>query len=366
MSERSAQTILMGNVDMRRRTFLNKMTTASAAVMVGAVPGLAMNHNPNTFGRNELIKPPRLREKDTVGLVAPAGFISEESLTKSIENLETLGFRVVFTEHILKKKGYLAGDDRTRAKEIEDMFLRPDVKGIICVRGGYGSTRILPFLNFDLIRANPKVLAGYSDITALSYALYAQAGLVSYHGFVGTSTFNEYTVENLRKVLIEPEQKVTLHPVSGEQTGPEYALTTIRSGITEGELLGGNLSIMVSLIGTPYDVDTTGKILFIEEVREEPYRIDRMLTQMRSAGKFEHAAGIVMGVFRDCEPRETDPANSFSLMEVLNDRLSDLDIPVLYGMSFGHVVNKLTLPVGIRAELNTIYQRITLLESAVL
>jgi muramoyltetrapeptide carboxypeptidase len=351
---------------MHRRKFLTTMGTASAVAITAPIDSLSTQNKTYTFGNDEILKPKRLRENDTVGLVAPAGFISEESLKESIENLEALGFRVVFTEHILKKQGYFAGDDATRARDLEQMFLRPEVKAIVCVRGGYGSARILPLLNYGVIRNNPKILVGYSDITVLSYALYARAGIVSYQGFVGTSTFNDYTVENLRKVLLSPEENITLYPAVEDQSGPEYTMSTIRSGKADGRLLGGNLSIMVSLIGTPYDVDTKGKILFIEEVREEPYRIDRMLTQMRSAGKFDGAAGIVMGVFRNCEPRDTDPADSFSLMEVINDRLSDLNIPVLYGMSFGHVVNKLTLPVGIRAELNTVYQTIRLLEPAVL
>ncbi len=197
--------------------------------------------------------------------------------------------------------------------------------------------------------------------------IYSQTGLIGFHGPVSTSTFNEFSVTNFKNVLMNPQAKTLLRNAVEDEAKSEYKPFVIRNGKAKGKLVGGNLSIVASLIGTKYDVDTKGKIIFLEEVGEEPYRIDRMLTQMTQAGKFKNAAGIALGVFTKCEskPDESGIANSFSLSEVLSDRLFRLGIPVHYGLSFGHVVNKFTLPFGIDAELDVDNQSLTLLEKAV-
>lgn len=317
----------------------------------------------------QTLKPRALKKGDTIGLVAPGSYIKESDLKESVENIEKLGFRAVYTDNILARSGYLGGSDAIRAADLNTMFSREDVDGIICVRGGYGCQRILPMLDYELIRKKPKVLCGYSDITALLYALYSQAGLTAFHGPVATSTFNDFSVEYFNSIFVKPVDTLVLVNPGDEEDRPEeaYQLQTIRSGSCEGELIGGNLSIVVSLIGTKYDVDSKGKIIFLEEIGEEPYRVDRMLTQMIQAGKFEGAAGIALGVFNNCEPRQDKPEfqNSFSLKEVLYDRLYSLGIPVIYGLSFGHIVNKFTLPFGIRARLDAERQTMTLLEKAV-
>jgi muramoyltetrapeptide carboxypeptidase len=348
---------------MKRRNFLKSVSAASASALIAPATAFSGNSARETAAE-PVIKPPRLRKGDTVGLVAPAGSISETLLRRSIENLEALGFRVKYTDRLFARHGYFAGTDTSRARDLEAMFGDPAVKGIFCVRGGYGSVRLIPYLNFEIIKKNPKPFVGFSDITALSYILFVKTGLVTFHGVNSATSFNQYTTENFNKVLLDPSAKTVLRAADEERTESEYRITIIRSGKASGQLVGGNLSIMVSMLGTQYDIDTAGKIIFIEEVREEPYRIDRMLTQMRKAGKFSRAAGIVLGIFRDCHPA-TDEEDGFTLFEVLYDRLYDLGIPVLYGMSFGHVVNKLTFPVGIRAELNTVYRKLTLLEPAV-
>ena len=219
-----------------------------------------------------------------------------------------------------------------------------------------------------LIKNNPKVIIGYSDITALLNGIYSETGLITFHGPVGISSFNEFSITYFNEVLVHPEKGLVLISAKGEDEKDNNGIKTIVSGKVVGELVGGNLSVMNSLIGTKYDVNGEGKIIFLEEVEEEPRKIDRMLTQLIQSGKFDKAAGIAMGVFKDCEPKEKDPSfsTSFSLMEVLFDRLSNLKIPVIYGMSFGHIKNKFTLPVGITAELDTINQTITLLENSVI
>ncbi|NWF90874.1 MAG: LD-carboxypeptidase [Ignavibacteriaceae bacterium] len=314
------------------------------------------------------IKPPRLIPGDTLGLAAPGSYISEDELKDSIANLEMLGFEVTYNERILSKTGYLAGDDKSRAAELHSMFADKKVKGIICARGGYGCQRILPMLDYDLIKMNPKVLIGYSDITALVNAIYLKTGLITFHGPVGISSFNEFSVKYFNEVLINPSANLILESAKGEDQKDDEKIQTIFSGKAVGELVGGNISVINSLIGTEFDFNAEGKIIFLEEIGEEPYRIDRMLTQLIQAGKFEKAAGIALGVFKNCEPKEKDPSfdSSFSLMEVLFDRLSRLNIPIIYGLSFGHIKNKFTLPVGIKAELDTMNQTITLLENAVI
>ncbi len=349
---------------MKRRLFIKSLTAASASTFVAPFNSLSDNYK-KPSGTYAVVKPPRLRKGDTVGIVAPAGFISDNHFERSINNLEELGFRVKYTDRLFGRHGYFAGDDETRARDLESMFADPVVKGIFCVRGGWGCARILPHFNFDIVKKNPKAFIGFSDITALSYALFVKTGLVTFHGVNSATSFNEYTTVNFKRVLVNPAPGTKLYAADEERTGSEYQIRVIRSGTATGQLVGGNLSIMVSMLGTPYDIDTTGKLIFIEEVREEPYRIDRMLTQMRKAGTFSGAAGVILGVFRDCHPRNED-SPGFSLQEVLYDRLHDLNIPVIYGMSFGHIVNKLTFPVGIRAELNTVHRQITLLEEAVL
>ncbi len=318
---------------------------------------------------SQILKPPKLVEGDVVGLVAPGSFIKEKGLQKSVESIEKLGLKTYYTDRILNRHGYLGGSDNDRAADINHMFENENVQGIICARGGYGCNRILPSLDYELIKNNPKVLVGYSDITALNYALYAQAKLVSFHGPVGISTFNNYSVEYLKKVIMDDSKPTELRNSSEnlKKAKPEYGVYTISPGIAEGELIGGNLSIAASLIGTSYDVDYTGKIIYLEDIGEEPYRIDRMLTELLLAGHLQKAAGIALGVFVDCEVDEDKPSfkDSFTLKEVLKDRLGNLGIPVIYGLSFGHIANKYTLPFGVKAKLDTRRESITLLEASV-
>ena len=349
---------------MNRKKFITSLSVASVGAAV---------LNPFTFASTSLIdeppviKPPRLKSGDKLAIVAPGSYISEEELQDSIKNLNQLGFETTHSEKILLQSGYFAGSDKDRADDLMEKFLDKSVKGIVCARGGYGCSRILPMLDYDVIRSNPKILIGYSDITALLYGIYQKSGLITFHGPVGTSSFNDYSVDNFKRVLMNPERSETFKNSTSGDDENVYGVTTISERKGKGRLVGGNLSIMVSLIGTEYDVDYSGKIIFIEEVGEEPYRVDRMLTQLIQAGKFDHAAGIMMGIFRKCEVKENSDltAKSFNLMEVLQDRFGNFKIPVVYGMSFGHVKDKFTIPFGALAELDADKHTFTLLEKAV-
>jgi muramoyltetrapeptide carboxypeptidase len=362
---------------MNRKKFIRNIS--SSVLATSAIPFLnfgksaiktstLQNKHPNGASLQSVIKPSRLKKGDTLGLITPGSYISEKELEDSIKSLEGLGFKVTYSENILDRNGYFSSLDSQRAFDLNKMFERRDVKGIVCARGGYGCARILPLLDYDLIKNNPKILTGYSDVTALLCGIFVKTGLICFHGPVGISTFNEFSVNYFDDVLINPKEQLTLNSEVDEKDWEGKNITPIKSGKAKGNLVGGNLSVVVSLIGTEYDIDTTDKILFFEDIGEEPYSIDRMLTQMIMAGKFEKVKGIALGVFKDCESKKENPSfdSSFSLIEVFFERLENLNIPVIYGLSFGHIKNKFTLPIGINAELDVNNQTLTLLEPAVI
>jgi muramoyltetrapeptide carboxypeptidase len=319
-----------------------------------------------TFSKR-IIKPKRLKPGDTIGLITPASPITEEQLDKAIQNIEDLGFKLAYNRRrLLARNGYLAGKDIVRADEINRMFDNKDIDGIWCIRGGYGVTRMLDMLNYKVIRQNPKPLIGYSDVTALHQAIFKKTGLVCFHGPVGASEFTSYTQKYVRQVISETNApfKIEASPQNEAMENRVYNSYVINDGIAEGRLIGGNLTLVSSLVGTPYDISYKDKLVFLEDVGEKPYRIDRMLTQMLSAGKFDKVKGIILGVFYNCEASESE--NSLTLAEMFEDRLGALNIPVIYGMSFGHISNQFTLPLGINARLNTTDKTLTLLEAAVI
>lgn len=351
---------------MKRKDFIKTtlLTAGTAFMPVNLSAG-----NLNIGRKIKAIKPKPLFDGAKIGLIAPASYIDDIELSDSQKNLSSLGFSSISTERILKRFGYLAGDDKNRADDLNEMFVRKDVDAIVCVRGGYGCMRMLDMIDYKSVKKNPKILIGYSDVTALLFALYSQTGLIGFHGPVGTSTFNNYSIDSFINVLMYGKKNYSPPLAEDDSYNEDSAFEryTINSGKAKGVLIGGNLSIVVSLLGTKYDVDYSGKIIFLEEIDEEPYRIDRMLSQLIMAGKFKKAAGIVLGIFRKCERKKFNPSfeTTFRLKEVLEDRLKRLGIPVFYGFSFGHVTNKITLPFGINAEMDADNFSLTYLESAV-
>ncbi len=346
---------------MKRRGFISK------AAMAGTVMALPQSSMAAVNQRINIIKPNALRKGDIVGLITPASAISRTAFESSLSNLEALGFKVKYSPNMRVKKGFLAGTDAQRVKDLHDMFLDSQVSGIFCARGGYGSGRLVSQLDYDLIRNNPKVFIGYSDITALHYAIHANTGLVTFHGPVAASSFPKSTEKYFEDVVIKGKE-VKLKAVSKpDESNRAFYSFVIKDGTGQGPLVGGNLSLMVSLMGTPYDLDFDGKIVFIEEIGESPYRVDRMLTQILNSGKLNKAAGVALGVFNGCETRPDDPdfGDSLSLKEVLEDRLSSLSIPVAYGFPIGHISENATLPMGVPASLDTSKFTLSLLEKAV-
>ncbi len=332
---------------MKRRGFIQKSSLAALAI------GSLATGTP----QKETIKPNRLRKGSKVGVVTPASAVSRSAFEKTLENLAQIGFEVVYSDNVRVRRGFLSGTDKQRVQDLHQMFTDSSVEGIICARGGYGSARLLPQLDFDLISQNPKALIGYSDITALHQAIYANTGLVTFHGPVGASTFNDFTRDYFEDVLFKGK-KLKIKPDEVEVIVP---------GIAEGKLIGGNLSLLASLIGTPFQTPFANHILFIEEIGESVYRIDRMLTQIKQSGVLQGISGIVLGYFTDCDisPDESGYENSIGLREVFYDQFKDLNVPVVSGFPFGHEEHNITLPVGISASLDSSKGKLSLLESGV-
>lgn len=319
---------------------------------------------------NFALKPERLRRGDKIALVAPASFISEKSLQTSIEKVEQMGFIPVWSRKILCKYGYLSATDKERADDFNSMIKDKEIKGIICAGGGYGCTRILDLLDYDMIKENPKVIIGFSDNTALINAVHKKTGLITFHGPIARTMHQGYNGEHFENLTINPVDEYIIESSDDDlqksQDDKVYERYTITSGKGQGELVGGNLTLICSLMGTPYQIDFENKIVMIEDINEEPYRIDRMLTQLISSGELSKAAGIVFGICKDCDKTDkTKTANSFTLREVIEDRIKPLNIPAAYGLSFGHNINNFTFPIGVKAEFDADRKTIRLKETAV-
>ena len=319
--------------------------------------------------RRELLKPPALKEGSTIGVVAPASGVSSGEISSAVASLRRLGFAVKTGKHLTKGFGYLAAKDETRAQEFMDFVRDPEVDCVMAVRGGYGVMRILPLLDFDEIRANPKVIIGYSDITALVNAVYQKAGLIAFHGPVATSGFDSYSTDSFQRTLMQAAPAGEFAE-SDEYSGSSFIeakASTIVPGKATGRLVGGNLSLVGDVMGTPYQIDMEGKILFLEEIAEEPYRVDRMITQLALSGELAKCAGVALGRFRKCEAprRGGEFAVSLSLEQVIRGTLEPLGIPTVYGLSIGHISKKLTVPVGGLATIDADKKTITIEEAAV-
>src|SRR6056297_3263849 len=311
-----------------------------------------------TYIRSEqsnLNLPRRLQPGDTIGLVAPAGIIYDESEFERMQKeLADLGLRTVFGDHVKDRHGYLAGTDEGRASDLNDMFENPDIDGIIAVRGGWGCARILPYLNFQMIACNPKVYCGFSDNTTLHHALMAFSNLQPFHGPNGSSEWTDLTKRSFESVVMKREAAVYRS---------ESDVITINKGKVSGRLLGGNLSILTTTLGTPYQADFENSLLFVEDIGEDTYKIDRMFAHLEQAGVLNQIAGLIFGKCTDCSAG-TQP--TFALLEVLGHYLSRYEIPAVYNVDIGHEPDNFTIPLGAEAELDADTGIITLLQPAVL
>jgi len=337
---------------LKRRKFI-KSSTLFTVTGFGLT---TLSHPPST---PQIIRPKRLVKGDTIALTAPAGAIFNTKHIEHIENrLHKLGFKTIKGKTLFKHEGYLAGNDQFRASELHGFFKDKTVKAIITMRGGWGCARLLDLLDYKLIKNNPKVLMGYSDITALLVAITEKTGLITYHGPMGYSSWKSFSASQVLKVLIEGNPFRMNNPNDYKKD-----LATLSKGYAIGKLIGGNLTVITSLIGTKYEPNWEDKILFLEETHEEPYRIDRMLYQLKLAGVFNQINGCVLGSFNKCEPEE--PEKSFNLNEVLNQHFKNKNFPVYKGATFGHLIPKFTLPIGIKVKIDADNHFIELLERSV-
>ena len=302
-----------------------------------------------------MLHPACLQPKDQVALLSPASPPhSSTSITVAVKQLAALGLRVVLGKYALQRTGYLAGTDQQRAYDLRTAFTNPKVKGIFFTRGGYGLARVLEQLPNRILKKHPKVVVGFSGLTLLHLAL-QKSGLISFWGPLPAAAtgLSDFSTRWLQKAVF---QKIPLGRLPlGKQT--------LRSGIAQGKLIGGTLSLLTTSLGTAYELETKNRIVFIEDIDEAPYRIDRLLTHLLAAGKLKDAAGIVLGTFMACKPK--GPGKSFSLQEVFQQRLAPLKIPLVSGFKFGHITNQVTLPYGVQARLNAGKRTLEILESGV-
>ena len=305
------------------------------------------------------VAPRALQPGDTIGLVAPASALSKPLIQKAVANLSERGYRVTVAAGSDKKLGYLAGDDGTRAKGINSLLRNPKVRAVVCLRGGYGSPRLLEYVDYGALRRDPKIIVGYSDITALLLAVRQKAGVITFHGPMGKEWGtgrgpSPYAEDRFWSALTG---KGKLEDWCGRIPPGLPKPRALVGGRAEGILTGGNLSVVCALMGTPYAIDTQDAILFIEDVSEKLFRIDRMLNQLRLAGKLKTLRGVVIGAFAGCEKN----AEGIERREVFLDYFGGLSIPVVVDFPAGHVADNVTLPLGARVRLDADAGTLTLL-----
>lgn len=308
---------------------------------------------------NHTIKPKKLEMGSTIAVTAPGGAIwNPQDVFKFEQQLRNMGFKVILGRTLSIKKGYLAGTDEERAKELMQFFEDPSIDGIIAMRGGWGCARLLEKLDYSIIKSNPKVLMGFSDISSLLNAIYIKTGLITFHGLVGVNTWNEFSTEVFNRIVCYGENC----PLPMDQSSAK-TFVTINDGKARGRLIGGNLSVLSGLVGTSYFEIPENSILFLEETNEEPYVVDRLLTHLKLANIYTKLNGVVFGHCSKCLAE--NPGQSFPIIDVIREHFSELKIPVSYGSPIGHIASKWTLPIGIEVEMNAHTGALVLLESAV-
>jgi len=312
-----------------------------------------------------VIKPQRIRKGDTIGIISPAS--SPDDLTrieKSVNYFEKLGYRVEVGKNVWKERGYLAGEDSERLDDFHAMFKNKNVKAIFCVRGGYGSGRLLDKINYKLIKENPKIFVGYSDITALQLAIFSHTGLVTFAGPMPAVDFwqdevSKFTEENFWRLITSNKKIGKLINPNGE------GFYLLAKGKTEGRLLGGNLALITSLMGTKYLPSFKNSILLLEDIGEPPYRVDRFLNQLRLGNILHDTSGIILGRFVDCYENDTSK-KTLTLNQVITDYFEKLNKPVIYNFKHGHISENISIPFGLKCNLNASRGIAEIKESAVL
>ena len=318
---------------------------------------------------NTVIKPAALKPGDTVGLIASAFSVDEDvNIQYAIERMHALGLNVKLGKAIYAHHGYFAGTDLERAADINNMFADKTVKAIIELRGDWGTDRLLHLLDYEQIKKHPKIIMGYSDITSLLLAIYAKTGLITFHGPLAASAWPKFTVDYVKKILFNDQVTVLQNPIlppTNDLIQTQYRIQTISGGKARGQLLGGNLTVLTSMLGSNFLPKWNNSILFIEDVGEDIYRIDRLLTQLKLAGVLDQIKGFIFGVCTGCNPSRSTSYHSFTLMQVLKHHIEPLHIPAWYGAMIGHQAEIFTMPEGIKIEIDADKGTIKMLEPAV-
>lgn len=316
--------------------------------------------------QNHLLKPAALSPGDTVMLVTPGHQISTEELAFALERMAALELKVITPPTILDRYGYFAGHDEDRAREINAAFSNPDINAVIAARGGSGCSLVLDKLDYDLIKKNPKIFLGMSDVSALLLAIHEKTGLITFHGPMAAGKWPEFTVDCVRAVLFNGETATLRNPPPASKEDlidTKNRIKVINAGVATGPIIGGNFTVISTLMGSSYlPQDWQGKILFLEDVGEEIYRIDRMFAQLKNAGILTQLAGFVFGTCQGCQPL---PHGGFQLNQVIERYIKPLGIPAFSGALIGHQAQQFTLPVGLSVKIDAGRGEIALLESAV-
>ncbi len=304
------------------------------------------------------MKPRCVQKGDTIGIICPASQINQNNprIVKMEEALTKLGLKFKYGKSFYATYGYLAGTDELRASDVNAMFADREVNAILCMKGGYGCSRMVDQLDFELIASNPKILIGFSDVTVLLNAIYQKTNIPMVHGavgiYLGNPLFDDFSLQDFSQMLFANQQgRVLKNPLDDAKT--------IVSGSAMGTLVGGNLSLIATLNGTPYDVSFKDKIVFIEDVDEAPYRIDRYFSQLRLANKLSEAAGFVLGYFTGCEPKDD---TSWGISHLIQQYFATLGVPVVSGFASGHSYPFINLPIGLQVKLDADAKTITIME----
>jgi muramoyltetrapeptide carboxypeptidase len=352
-----------------RRAIVAGLSALTASTLFPASTSFGQSARPAIASPSGSLKrSKRLKPGDVIGLIAPSGATYEADDRALVdETVRALGFVPRHGTHSMDRYGYLAGHDEDRAADVNALFADSEVKALLAVRGGWGAARMLRFLDYDAIAANPKPVLGYSDITGLHLALQARAGLISFHGTNASSGWGPASVQSFNGLLVNGETPTWRNPIATEDrlVQRRWRTVTIKSGIVRGRLIGGNLTVLGALVGTPYMPDMRGAILMLEDTNEAEYRIDRMLTQLALAGILGKISGFVFGQCTEC----TAPASgygNFALSEILQQHIAPLGISAFHGAYFGHIANQPFIPMGAQAELDADKGTFRLLEPAVI
>lgn len=351
----------MGRRKLARRQVMQGLGAIAALTPLLTAQRSQANESP-------ILKPPRLKTGDTVGIISPAGAtFRQEDLDIVTDAVRGLGLVPQTAPHVLDRYGYLAGSDRDRAADINQFFADPSINALLPIRGDWGSARALPYLDYDVIRQNPKIITGFSDLTALLLGITAQTGLVTFHGPNGLTAWRPNQTEPFRQILFAGQTLTFEHVPAAEDSDRlmqvKFRTHTITPGQTQGRLYGGNLSVLSGIVGSPYLPNLTGAILFLEDVGEPIYRIDRMLTQLKLAGILEQLAGFIFGQCTNCGP--SSGYGALTLEDVLQDHIAPLGIPAWSNAAIGHVEPILTLPLGVEVAIDASAGRITMLDAAI-